>query len=115
MREAPMMTSDNSLPEGARRAGEEPRSGLAVAVWATLKRDLVLLLRRRSEVLNPLVFFAIVITLFPIGISPDPALLASIAPGLLWVAALLAALLSLDSLFRGDYDDGSLEDRKSVV
>jgi len=104
-----MMTSDGSLPEGARRAGEEPRSGLAVAVWATLKRDLVLLLRRRSEVLNPLVFFAIVITLFPIGISPDPALLASIAPGLLWVAALLAALLSLDSLFRSDYDDGSLE------
>src|SRR5690554_324942 len=109
MREAPMMTSDGSLPEGARTAGEEPRSGLAVAVWATLKRDLVLLLRRRSEVHNPLVFFAIVITLFPIGISPDPALLAAIAPGLLWVAALLAALLSLDSLFRSDYDDGSLE------
>jgi heme exporter protein B len=88
---------------------EEPRGGLAVAFWATLKRDLVLLLRRRSEVMNPLVFFAIVITLFPIGISPDPQLLAAIAPGLLWVAALLAALLSLDSLFRADYDDGSLE------
>ncbi|AMD01920.1 MULTISPECIES: heme exporter protein CcmB [Halomonas] len=87
----------------------EPGGGLAVAFWATLKRDLVLLLRRRSEVMNPLVFFAIVITLFPIGISPDPQLLAAIAPGLLWVAALLAALLSLDSLFRADYDDGSLE------
>lgn len=104
-----MMSSDGSLPEESELSREEPRSGLAVAVWATLKRDLVLLLRRRSEVLNPLVFFAIVITLFPIGISPDPALLAAIAPGLLWVAALLAALLSLDSLFRSDYDDGSLE------
>lgn len=87
----------------------EPRGGLGVALRATLRRDLVLVLRRRSEVLNPLVFFALVITLFPIGISPDPELLAIIAPGLLWVAALLAALLSLDSLFRGDYDDGSLE------
>ena len=104
-----MMSSDGSLPEESELSREEPRSGLAVAVWATLKRDLVLLLRRRSEVLNPLVFFAIVITLFPIGISPDPGLLAAIAPGLLWVAALLAALLSLDSLFRSDYDDGSLE------
>ncbi len=104
-----MMSSDGSLPEESELSREEPRSGLAVAVWATLKRDLVLLLRRRSEVLNPLVFFAIVITLFPIGISPDPALLAAIAPGLLWVAALLAALLSLDSLFHSDYDDGSLE------
>ncbi|NIC05052.1 MULTISPECIES: heme exporter protein CcmB [Halomonadaceae] len=104
-----MPASEGSLSEEVEVAREEPRGGLAVAVWATLKRDLVLLLRRRSEVLNPLVFFAIVITLFPIGISPDPALLAAIAPGLLWVAALLAALLSLDSLFRADYDDGSLE------
>jgi len=104
-----MMSSDGSLPEESKLRREEPSGGLAVAVWATLKRDLVLLLRRRSEVLNPLVFFAIVITLFPIGISPDPGLLAAIAPGLLWVAALLAALLSLDSLFRSDYDDGSLE------
>lgn len=104
-----MISSDESVPEAAKMARVEPRGGLAVAVWATLKRDLMLLLRRRSEVLNPLVFFAIVITLFPIGISPDPALLAAIAPGLLWVAALLAALLSLDSLFRSDYDDGSLE------
>ncbi|MCE8033084.1 MAG: heme exporter protein CcmB [Halomonas sp.] len=104
-----MAASEGALPKEEAVVHEEPRGGLAVAVWATLKRDLVLLLRRRSEVLNPLVFFAIVITLFPIGISPDPALLAAIAPGLLWVAALLAALLSLDSLFRADYDDGSLE------
>ncbi|MDX5379168.1 MAG: heme exporter protein CcmB [Halomonas sp.] len=104
-----MPASEGALGKEEAVARAEPRGGLAVAVWATLKRDLLLLLRRRSEVLNPLVFFAIVITLFPIGISPDPALLAAIAPGLLWVAALLAALLSLDSLFRADYDDGSLE------
>lgn len=88
---------------------KEPGEGLVLALTATLKRDLVLMLRRRGEVLNPLVFFALVITLFPIGISPNPDLLALIAPGLLWVAALLAALLSLDSLFRSDFDDGSLE------
>ncbi|BBI48697.1 hypothetical protein HORIV_11180 [Vreelandella olivaria] len=87
----------------------EHNGGLMTAVKATLMRDLTLMLRRRGEVLNPLVFFALVITLFPIAISPDPELLAVIAPGLLWVAALLAALLSLDSLFRSDYDDGSLE------
>ena len=87
----------------------EPRTGLAVAVRATIKRDLTLMLRRRGEVINPLVFFALVITLFPLGISPDTALLAEIAPGLLWVAALLATQLSLDVLFRSDFDDGSLE------
>lgn len=87
----------------------EPRGGLGVAIAATVRRDLILMLRRRSEIINPLVFFALVITLFPLGISPDPDLLATIAPGLLWVAALLATLLSLDSLFRADFDDGCLE------
>lgn len=87
----------------------EPQRGAGAAVVAMLKRDLMLLLRQRGDVINPLVFFALVITLFPIGISPEPALLAVVAPGLLWVAALLAALLSLDGLFRSDFDDGSLE------
>ncbi|WP_027965941.1 heme exporter protein CcmB [Halomonas halocynthiae] len=87
----------------------EPEGGLIGAIKATLVRDMTLLLRRRGEMLNPLVFFALVITLFPIGISPEAETLAAIAPGLLWVAALLAALLSLDSLFRGDHDDGALE------
>ncbi|MFG6667256.1 heme exporter protein CcmB [Halomonas sp. HNIBRBA4712] len=83
--------------------------GAGRAFMATLSRDLRLACRRRGEVLNPLVFYALVITLFPIGISPDPTLLSVVAPGLLWVAALLAALLSLDSLFRGDFEDGTLE------
>ena len=86
-----------------------PNSSLAGAFKATLARDLRQALCRRSELINPLVFFALVITLFPLGISPDKALLATLAPGLLWVAALLATLLSLDGLFRQDLEDGSLE------
>jgi len=79
------------------------------AFTALLKRDLLLAIRRNSDWLNPLVFFVIVVTLFPLGVGPDNDLLREIAPGVLWVAALLATLLSLDGLFRGDYDDGSLE------
>ncbi len=74
-----------------------------------LKRDLTLAMRRRSDWLNPLVFFVIVVTLFPIGIGPDGSLLSEIAPGVIWVAALLATLLGLDGLFRDDFDDGSIE------
>lgn len=103
------MPSTNATVSAPVMPMHDPKGGLIVALNATLRRDLTLMLRRRGEVLNPLVFFALVITLFPIGISPDPQLLAVIAPGLLWVAALLAALLSLDSLFRSDYEDGSLE------
>ncbi|HBR98654.1 MAG TPA: heme exporter protein CcmB [Gammaproteobacteria bacterium] len=76
---------------------------------ALLKRDLLIAYRNRSEVLNPLMFFVLVTMLFPLGIGPSPNLLQNIAPGVVWVAALLSALLSLDSLFRSDYDDGSLE------
>ncbi|OED42341.1 heme exporter protein CcmB [Chromatiales bacterium (ex Bugula neritina AB1)] len=79
------------------------------AFYALLKRDLLLALRRRADWLNPLVFFVIVVTLFPLGVGPDNDLLREIAPGVLWVAALLATLLALDGLFRSDYDDGSLE------
>ncbi|PAU76019.1 heme exporter protein CcmB [Halomonas salipaludis] len=97
------------MQHAERLAVTEPRGGLGVALAATLRRDLLLLMRRRSEVMNPLVFFALVITLFPLGISPDAELLSIVAPGLLWVAALLATLLSLDSLFRADFEDGCLE------
>lgn len=81
-------------------------SGLFVA---TFRRDLVLAFRRKSELVNPLIFFLMVITLFPIGVSPEPDFLAELAPGLLWVAALLATLLSMESLFKADFEDGSLE------
>jgi len=65
--------------------------------------------RRQSDILNPVWFFIIVVTLFPLGIGTDPILLARIAPGIIWVAALLAALLSFERLFKDDFIDGSLE------
>lgn len=82
---------------------------LTYAFFAIIRRDLVLALRRRSEIANPLLFFVLVITLFPLGIGAQPNLLTAIAPGIIWVSALLAAMLSLDGLFRSDFDDGSLE------
>jgi heme exporter protein B len=74
-----------------------------------LWRDLLLAYRRRTEMINPLLFFVLVTALFPLGIGANPELLRNIAPGIIWVAALLAAILSLDSVFRSDFDDGSLE------
>jgi heme exporter protein B len=74
-----------------------------------VRRDLHLAWRRPGDVLNPLFFFAIVSTLFPLAVGPDAAQLALNGPGVLWVAALLAALLSLNGLFLNDYEDGSLE------
>ena len=73
------------------------------------RRDLLLAARHRAEMINPLLFFILVTSLFPLGIGANPALLQAIAPGVIWVAALLAALLSLDSMFRSDFEDGTLE------
>jgi len=75
----------------------------------TIKRDLLIAHRNAADLLNPLAFFVIVVTLFPLGIGPSAKILETIAPGVLWVAALLATLLSIDGLFKSDYDDGSLE------
>ncbi len=74
-----------------------------------LRRDLLLAYRRRGEAASPLVFFIMVSTLIPLGISPESARLAEIASGIIWVMALLATLLSTDGLFASDYQDGSLE------
>ena len=74
-----------------------------------LWRDLTLAYRQRADMFNPLLFFVLVTTLFPLGIGADPTLLREVAPGIIWVAALLAAMLSLDSVFRSDFEDGSLE------
>lgn len=76
---------------------------------ATLQRELTLAYRRRSQLLNPIYFFILAVSLFPLGVSTDNAILAEIAAGVLWLCALLAALLSLDLMFRSDYQDGSLE------
>ncbi len=74
-----------------------------------IRRDLLLAFRRRSDVLTTLFFFVIVSTLFPLGVGPEQALLRTMAPGILWVAALLASMLALGRLFALDYADGTLE------
>lgn len=79
------------------------------AIAALLRRDFLLVYRRRAELLQPLVFLLVVTTLFPLGVGPSAQLLANIAAGVIWISALLATVLSLDSLFRSDYEDGSLE------
>jgi heme exporter protein B len=79
------------------------------AALAVLRRDLLLAMRRKSEVLTALFFFVIVTSLFPLGIGPEPLLLKKIAPGVLWVAALLATMLGLQRMFAADHADGTLE------
>ncbi|MEF8792355.1 heme exporter protein CcmB [Thiohalorhabdus sp.] len=79
------------------------------AFLAILKRDLTLALRHRSEMANPLVFFLVVVSLFPMALGPEQETLTQVAPGILWVAALLAATLAMDGMFRSDFEDGSLE------
>ncbi|MCB1844828.1 MAG: heme exporter protein CcmB [Halioglobus sp.] len=74
-----------------------------------LRRQLVLAFRRPVEIGNPLLFFAVVVALFPLGLGPAPERLAEFAPGVLWIVALLASLLTCDGVFRSDFDDGSLE------
>lgn len=74
-----------------------------------IKRDLTIAFRHRDDIINPLLFFIIVVTLFPLGIGPESTTLSRIAPGIIWVAALLSTLLSLDRLFKSDHEDGSLE------
>jgi len=74
-----------------------------------IRRDLLLAARQKADVLNTLFFFVVVVTIVPLGIGPEPNLLRSIAPGVVWVAALLAAILSLPRLFANDFADGTLE------
>ncbi|MDA9556832.1 heme exporter protein CcmB [Vibrio sp.] len=82
---------------------------MMTSFFAIMRRELLMAYRRQADVLNPLWFFIIVITLFPLSIGPEPQLLSRIAAGIVWVAALLSALLSLERLFRDDFQDGSLE------
>ena len=82
---------------------------LSSAFALLLRRDLTLAYRRRAELMNPLLFFVLVTSLFPLGIGSDPKLIQAVGPGVIWVAALLASMLSLDSMFRSDFEDGSLE------
>ena len=79
------------------------------AFTAILRRDLLLALRRKADLAMTLFFFVMVTSLFPLAIGPEAGLLRAIAPGVLWVAALLASMLSLPRLFEADYQDGTLE------
>lgn len=79
------------------------------AIACVVRRDLLLAFRRRADVLTTLFFFILVATLFPLGVGPEPALLRTMAPGVLWVAALLASMLALGRLFALDHADGTLE------
>ena len=82
-----------------------PITGLMVV----LRRDLRVALRRRSDTFSTLIFFVMVVSLFPLGVGPEPQLLRTMAPGVLWVAAMLASMLSLPRLFADDHADGTLE------
>lgn len=79
------------------------------AFTGTLRRELVTTFRRVHDVLNPLAFFFIVVSLFPLGVGPEANMLQKMGPGVIWVAALLATMLSLPRLFNRDFDEGSLE------
>lgn len=78
-------------------------------ILATIRRELLIAFRSPGDIINPLMFFVIAVTLFPLGAGSDTAFLSQIASGVIWVTALLAVMLSMDSLFRADYEDGSLE------
>ncbi len=80
-----------------------------ISFYALLKRDIQLAVRQGSAFTMTLSFFVIAVTLFPLGVGPELSILARISPGVLWVGALLACLLSLDRIFQADFEDGSLD------
>jgi heme exporter protein B len=82
---------------------------MAGVLLTVAMRDLRLAGRRRIEAALPVVFFVVAASLFPLGVGPEPQMLRQIAPGVVWVSALLAAMMSLNTLFAGDHADGSLE------
>jgi len=86
-----------------------PTPGVFQAWLRVLQREMLLAYRQRNDILTPLIFFVIVVSLFPLGIGPEPKTLQLIAPGVIWVAALLATLLSLPRMFNNELHDGTLE------
>lgn len=99
------MTTVTPAPSAAPAA----TAGTWAGVRSLFVRDLTLALRRRSDTVAALVFFIIVVSLFPLGVGPEPGLLRNMAPGVVWVAALLASMLSLSRMFADDFQDGTLE------
>src|SRR6185503_17187867 len=98
--------------DGWRRPGDRAppvKTGLVAVARAIVVRDLMLALRNKADLANTLLFFVIVASLFPLGVGAEPALLRALAPGVLWIAALLASMLALGRLFSADFADGTLE------
>ena len=85
------------------------KPGALSGLLCVLRRDLRVAWRRRSDAFATLVFFVMVVSLFPLGVGPEPQLLRTMAPGVLWVAAMLSSMLSLPRLFADDHSDGTLE------
>lgn len=113
-----MSTDRSSAGLGAQPAATGPaaptppalrRTGTLASLRVLFMRDLRIALRRQADTAAALVFFFLVVSLFPLGIGPEPALLRRLASGVIWVAALLATLLSLPRLFADDHQDGTLE------
>lgn len=90
-------------------SGNKNRLSLFGLLSLVVRRDMVLAMRRRADVLTTLIFFVMVVSLFPLGVGPELDMLRKMAPGVVWVAALLASMLSLGRLFSADYLDGTLE------
>jgi heme exporter protein B len=102
--------SSTGRPKSESRSAKHEGSTVNAPVFsAVLGRDLRLAARRRVDALLPIAFFAVAVSLFPLGVGPEPNTLRQIAPGVLWVCALLAAMLSVTQLYAGDQADGSLE------
>lgn len=103
------MSLNLSPNSGEAAFASPPTLGLLTLFWVIFQRDIQVGLRRWTDASNAALFFILVVTLFPLAVSPRTEVLLTIAPGVLWIAALLAALLSLHLLFRADLEDGTLE------
>ncbi|NNE05781.1 MAG: heme exporter protein CcmB [Xanthomonadales bacterium] len=97
------------MQAGARAGGPVNTTPNSAVFLGLVRRDLLLAFRRRAEMIQPMVFLLVVVSLFPLGIGPEPQRLAGMAAGVIWIAALLATVLSLETLFRSDFEDGSME------
>lgn len=97
------------MSEGIDKIQSRDKRSLLPACRAMVSRDLLLAMRRKADVLTSLIFFLIVVSLFPLGVGPDSDTLREIGVGVIWVAALLASMLSLGRLFSDDFQDGTLE------
>lgn len=94
---------------GSGIGGTRSKGGVLAAAFSVARRDLLIASRRKSDAAAPLLFFVVVASLFPLGLGPEPEMLRRIGPGVLWVGALLATMLSMTRLFAADYEDGTLE------